>query len=167
MNQRLYNIQSHPEYGFYTGILANQHQALMSEDVLIEFDTEGNHVQTTYRELPERLWMVGVLKALNEMPADTAIVQKDNHVSLVEWQVQIGFVSRTISVKKFFLSESCTGIDDLPGEYLDFLENPEAFDEEEQEYLPEEIQGWEESRDFVFYWGNDYYMNEAGEVHSS
>jgi hypothetical protein len=167
MNQRLYNIQSHPEYGFYAGILANQHQVVMGEDILIEFDLEGNHLQTTYRELPERAWMVGVLKALNEMPSDTAIVQKDNLVSLEEWQAQMGFVLQTISVKGFFLSESWTGIDDLPSTYQDFLENPEEFDEEDQEYYPEDIQAWRESGDFVFYWFNDYYMNEAGAVHSS
>jgi hypothetical protein len=59
------------------------------------------------------------------------------------------------------------GIEDVPWHHLEFLANPSAFEEEEQANLPTRIQEWLDRGDFVLWWGNDYDVNNHGEVVSS
>jgi hypothetical protein len=78
---------------------------------------------------------------------------------------QLGFVPCEIAIRKFESEEAC--IYDLPGEYVQFLENPEAYSEEDRQAFEGYIQRWRQAKDFVLEFCNEYWMNASGEVTSS
>ena len=90
---------------------------------------------------------------------------------LAEVKSQMGFVPGRICIQKFFLEEDYTGIQDLPEHFLDYLNNKddgEVYDPETKESYEEIIAEWKKKNNFVFWWGNDYYIDgETGEVESS
>jgi len=52
----------------------------------------------------------------------------------------------------------------LPGEYVQFLENPEAYSPEDRQVFEGYIQKWREVNDFVLAHDQEYWMNAAGVV---
>jgi hypothetical protein len=75
---------------------------------------------------------------------------------------RLGFVPCDILIRKFESEEA--GIFDLPGEYVQFLENAEEYSEEDRQAFEAYIQKWRQARDFVLVYNEEYWMNEAGEV---
>ena len=161
-NHRLYNIQNSEIY-FHTGHLENGNQVLMGiqfpDIALLEFDPQGNYLSIAARGIPKQFLSVrnGIYWA------DDIVLQ----ALIKNWQDEIGFIPGTISVKPFFLPDQWIGIQDLPDHYLEFLNQPENYDEERRLQLQEDIRQWRESGDFVLYWSEDYYLNQEGEVESS
>ncbi len=81
---------------------------------------------------------------------------------------RLGVSPATIQVRAFHLDDYPIGIDPYP----DFLEqvkdDPGSIeDEEEREELLEALRNWEANGEFVFWWGNDLYVDGTGKVVSS
>jgi len=75
---------------------------------------------------------------------------------------QLGFVPGEIVICKFESEEA--GIHDLPGEYVQFLENPEEYSAQDRQAFEGYIQKWRQAKDFVLAFYEEYWMNESGEV---
>lgn len=161
-SKRLYNIQNDAVY-FHTGRVKNGNQVLMGvlmpELVMVEFDGDGNYLGITTREIPKQF-----LSVINDIYRIEGYIQS----ALIEnWQDEIGLMPGTISVKKFFLPDRWIGIQDLPDHFQEILDQPEVYDEEFRREIQDEMKQWLDSGNFVFWWGNDYYLNQEGEVESS
>lgn len=88
--------------------------------------------------------------------------------ALRAWQRELGFEPQAIRVQQFELEDVGLGIEELPGHYIDFLEDPYAeTDPEERAALLESIRIWLEEGSFVLYWGNDLWLDGSGHVTSS
>jgi hypothetical protein len=153
-----YRIQNNGDH-FYCGKLKNGNQALMGVQrprlTMVEFDANGKFVQVSFREATSA---EGNVKAEAE---------DQLNIELLIWQKEVGFKPRTISVKPFFLSDLWIGIKDLPDHYQEVLDNPEKFDEQRRQVLEEDIHNWYDDGNFVFYWDEEYYLDEEGELESS
>jgi len=86
---------------------------------------------------------------------------------LDKWATEIGLTRDVITVKQFSLPELYMEIKNLPDFYEAVLNGADDFDEEEHEALLEDIQQWRNDGDFVFVWGNELWMNQAGEIEST
>lgn len=78
---------------------------------------------------------------------------------------QIGFAPGDIAVRKFESEE--VGIYDLPGDYVQFLENRATYSEEDQKAFDEYIEKWRHSNCFVLDLTVEHWMSAEGEVESS
>ena len=78
---------------------------------------------------------------------------------------QIGFVPGEIAIRKFDSEEA--GIYDLPGEYVEYLENRETYSEEDKRWFDEYIRKWREGNCFVLGYCEEHWMSESGEVEHS
>jgi hypothetical protein len=58
-------------------------------------------------------------------------------------------------------------IQDLPGEYEEFLQGPEAYSPEGREAFEGYTRQWRQSGSFVLEFPEQYWMSAAGEVESS
>ena len=86
--------------------------------------------------------------------------------SIEAWKTEMNFRGATIKVKKFFSQELYVGIQDYPPDFDDTLSNPKSSDEEKRS-ARESIKMWKKEREFVFWWGNDYWLDKSGEVVAS
>ncbi len=145
----LYPIQTHEEYGFFAGLGGDGRPVLMLatdfEILAIFFDSNGNLTEIQKRTVPRFHYAE----------------------ALPSWQKEMNFKPGTIRVKKFFLPEYEAGIEDLPEHLAEFLANPEGYEKDERDRLSEFIQGWIQRGQFVFLWGNDYWVDNTGEVTDS
>jgi len=148
-SDHLYTVQSDPHYGILAG-QSTGHQWLISENpdghLLVKFGPSG--------ELTEPL----LLKA--DQP-------KQRAERLEDWKAEVGFETKPIRIRKFYLDRYQLGIADLPSGMQEAVDSPDEFDEEELEMVMADIDGWLKDGQFVLKWGNEYYMNAAGEVESS
>jgi hypothetical protein len=78
---------------------------------------------------------------------------------------RIGFVPGDIAVRKFESEEA--SIEDLPGEYQEFLMKREAYSEEDRQAFDGYIREWRERNCFVLEFTEQYWMSESGEVEHS
>jgi hypothetical protein len=78
---------------------------------------------------------------------------------------RIGFVPCDIAVGKFESEEA--SIEDLPGEYLEFLQNREAYSEEDRQAFEGYIREWRRRNCFVLVFYEQYWMSASGEVEHS
>jgi len=62
-----------------------------------------------------------------------------------------------------FESEEAS-IEDLPGEYQEFLENREKYSKEDQKWFDGYIEKWRGRNCFVLDFYEQYWMSESGEV---
>ena len=158
--ERRYAIQTHDSYGFYTGLTPNDEQVLMGlfcpDLVAFYFDREGNLLRTDRRPVP---FFQGVTPPYN-------IYDKRIPPLIKAWQKEIGFRSATIQVKKFFSHKPYIGIEDYPAHFQEILSDPDA-DEEEKADVRDSMVSWDKDGQFVLQWGNDYWLDESGEVVSS
>jgi hypothetical protein len=112
-------------------------------------------IQILVRDKPELHTQVVWLRTYDE---------KVGH-QLAELKERIGFVAGEIAVRKFESEEAA--IFDLPGEYVQFLENRETSSEEDQKWFDGYIRKWRERNCFVLEFCVEYWMSEDGEVESS
>ena len=72
-------------------------------------------------------------------------------------------------MREFHLPDDSLAVYRLPGHYQDFLDNPSApyFDQEMRQAYPESIARWRKEGRFVLEWGNDYWLDNSGEVTDS
>ena len=82
------------------------------------------------------------------------------------WKAEHGFRPSTIRVKQFFSVKHGAGIEEYPTHFTEILEDP-ASDDVEKADIRASMESWDEDGNFVLYWGNDYWLNESGEVVSS
>jgi hypothetical protein len=78
---------------------------------------------------------------------------------------RIGFAPCDIAVRKFESEEA--SIQDLPGEYQEFLENREAYSEEDRRAFEGYIREWGRANSFVLEFSEQYWMSASGEVEHS
>src|SRR5262249_18458043 len=114
-----------------------------------------------------------------ERGVGTSIYDERIEPELLSWQEELRFQPATIGVHKFVvLDESGSrdetayeqdgiGIQDYPASFYDTLANPDAHTEEEREHVLEALPRWEESGQFVLWWGNDYWFDGTGECVAS
>jgi hypothetical protein len=78
---------------------------------------------------------------------------------------RIGFSPGDILIQKFSDDEVYAGIDDLPGEYEQFLQSPESADEADRAAMEDAIREWRAAGWYVLvFWGGEYWMSAEGEV---
>jgi hypothetical protein len=78
---------------------------------------------------------------------------------------KIGFVPADIAVAKFESEKA--SIQDLPGRYEEFLDDPQAYPPEDREAFEGLIRQWRQSGSFVLEFSEEYWISAAGEVESS
>ncbi len=158
-HERRYPIRSHDGYFFYTGRTPDNGQVLMGllcpDLVAFHFDLDGKLLRSGRRPVP---FFQGV----------TAYDIYDERIPpLIEaWQKEMRLRPATIKVKKFFSEEHGIGVEDYPSHFHEILSDPDA-DEEEKADVRESMESWDEDGQFVLLWGNDYWLDESGEVVSS
>jgi len=153
------------DYVFDTGRNAKNEQIIIGilapNIIVLQFTDEGN------------------LHNVNKFPA--TVISDDIHPYdtygyafddlLMQVKSQLGFVSAPVSMREFFLEQDGIGIQELPDHYLDYLnnkDNEDIYDLESKESYESLIVDWRVKNNFVFYWGNDYYIDGVtGEIESS
>lgn len=157
---RLYSIQSHEGYGFYTGLTTSNEQVLIGlhcpNIVALRFDVDGNLLGTEQRPIP--------FLQRGEPPYN--IYHELLPQLIEEWKKEMQMSVATIKVKRFALDEYDVFVEDYPSHFQEILSDPDANDEEKEDIL-ESIKLWDEDGQFVLQWGNDFWLNDTGEVVSS
>lgn len=167
----LYAVQPDQEY-FDAGKTIDGRQVLMGlycpEIVAIFFDASGNVIGHEARRL-EFLRKSSVIvdgEPIEGMVGVYDIYDERIPARIVAWQEELGYRPDTIRVKRFFLEELGIGIEDYPAHFDEVLADP-AESGAEKEQVRESMRLWDADGQFVLYWGNDYWLNEFGEVVSS
>jgi hypothetical protein len=142
---------------FRTGLVSDRRQVVMGllcpYLVAVFFDPEGNLLGTQKRDLP----------FMREQQPPYNIYDKRVEDHLRRWQEEIGYSPKTIKVKRFMIPEG-VGIEDLPGEYQEVLDNPSQFEEGTKQDYAEWTRLWQATGQFVFWWAKDYWMSREGAV---
>ncbi len=161
---RLYPVRSNKYYGFYAGQLPDMRQALAALDssknlLVVIFDRGGNVVDVQRKSLAA---------SLNLPPEEWYMTVND--AELHEYlHNQFGFTPELIRVKAFLVPEEGLSVHAFPSHYDVFLADPmeRVFDDFDRENYPGMIRGWIAEKAFVLDWGNDYWLDDEGEVASS
>lgn len=157
---------------FDAGMTGDGRQVLMGLDcpdlVAIFFDAAGDLIRHEARHL-EFLQRSGLI--VDGEPIEGAVGYYDIDDErilhrIVAWQEELQFRSTTIRVKRFFLDELGIGIEDYPSHFGEILVDPGASDEEKRD-LRDSMRLWDADGQFVLHWGNDYWLDDSGEVTSS
>ena len=157
---RLYSIQSLEGYGFYTGLTPKSEQVLMGlfcqNLIALRFDVDGSLLGVEQRQIP---FFQGVAPPYN--------ICGDQLQPLIdEWKKEMPLTDAAIKVKKFMLGNHDVFIEDYPSHFHEILSDPDVSDEEKADIF-ESIKIWDEDGQFVLQWGNDFWLDETGEVVSS
>ena len=67
-----------------------------------------------------------------------------------------------IAVRRFESDEAC--VQDLSGEYEEYLQSPESFSPEEREALAEDLAAWRREGNFALAWHGEYWLSRDGRV---
>jgi hypothetical protein len=171
MNERLYRFR--PDQAVFETGTAQGKQLLLAnnyglQEILLHwFAADGEFlelervpippgpIQITVRDKPELHAQVVWLRSYKE---------KVEH-QLAELKERIGFVPGEIAVRKFQSDEA--GIQDLPGEYEEFLMKRDDYSEEDQRYFDGYIREFRNRNCFVLEFCEQYWMSADGEVEHS
>lgn len=158
---RLYQLQSHPFSGFYTGRTKSGQQVLIGQYynaiLIILFTMQG-----TLEAVKKHVFL-----DTQRVPLDLTPYEREQfQASLYTQMHALDFIEQPITLQEFFTSPG-VGIEPFPSYCFDFLADENAFPPEEQKWYRDLIHQWQEKENFVFYWGNDYYCNKSGEITSS
>jgi hypothetical protein len=85
---------------------------------------------------------------------------------ITAWQQELPFRPATIRVRRFRLHELGVGIEDHPDHFGWILDDPQSSDEEKDD-VRDSMRLWEADGQFVLHWGDDYWLDDTGEVTSS
>jgi hypothetical protein len=158
--ERSYPIKTHEPYGFWTGLTPGNKQVLMGllcpNLVAFFFDAGGTLLAVEQRPLALFQGVAPPYDIYDErIPGEVA-----------SWQSEMGLRPAPIKVKKFFTQEPYAGIEDYPDHFGEVLSDPEAG-RAEKEDVCESMRLWDKDGQFVLQWGNDYWLDDTGEVVSS
>lgn len=160
-----YKLQSHLEYGWVTGHVADGRPAIVGQDgsavLAILFSSTGERAGVVIREVPP-------LPESFDDNDDTN--DDDDHPQTImsRLQEELGFVEGTIEIQPFDLADHgrVLGLSRMPEELEEYLSDPSEFDDEERQELAEQVRDWKRSGDFVLRWNEDYWCGPEGIVHS-
>jgi hypothetical protein len=161
---RLFPIRSNKYYGYYAGRLAGKRQALAALDVrknlvLAVFDQQGDLLEVKRRTPAPSLKRRPEKKYL-------AVNDREFHEYLHK---EFRFKAGRIKVNAFLIAAEGLAVHAFPYHYQEFLKNPygKIFDNADRDYYPKLIREWIADKAFVLDWGNDYWLDNNGEVTSS
>jgi hypothetical protein len=161
-----YTIQNNEIY-YWTGRDRNHQQVmlgLLAPDILIyRFDMDGNYLKC------ERAALINNPKKDDETGIyvlDSTFMARFSS-ELVKVKHLIGYQARTIRINEFFDLEHYVGILPYPSDYQNFLDSPDGFSDEEKRIYESHVSRWDKDGNFVFCWGEEYWMNSEGEIESS
>jgi hypothetical protein len=159
-HERRYPIQSHDAYSFYTGFSLSNEQVLVGVYcptlVALWFDVDGSLLRTSHLPIP-----------FFQRATPPYDIYDDRLPPLIEaWKQDMELRPATIKVKKFFAEQWHIGIEDYPAHFEEVLSDP-AADEDEKADMRDSMELWDKDGQFVLLWGNDYWLNDSGEVVSS
>jgi hypothetical protein len=168
---RLYAIQ--PVQGYFdVGMTGDGRQVLMGlscpDLVAVFFDPAGDLLGVERRQM-DFLQCGGVLvdgKPIEGAVGDYNIYDRRIPPRLLAWQDEVDFRPATIRVKRFFIPELGIEIEDYPEHFGEILDDPNSSDEEKAD-VRDSMETWDADGQFVLYWGNDYWLDDTGEVVSS
>jgi hypothetical protein len=164
-----YKLASDNAYGWYTGVMKDGNQALLGLDINAEicvvFDLDGRMIHTIERCFDQ-----------NGTPSERPITDwpfflTDLGRQKVEqrfhlWLRETIASEQPIIVQEFDIAERFIGIEPMPGDYIEFLDNPDSVDEEDRPELAAIIDDWKARGFYVFWWNEYYWMNPDGSVNS-
>jgi hypothetical protein len=75
---------------------------------------------------------------------------------------RLGFQAGDIAVQRFESDEAC--IQELSGEYEEYLQSPELFTPEEREALAGDLEAWRRKGYFALVWYDEYWISRDGRV---
>ena len=81
---------------------------------------------------------------------------------LAALKARLEFRAADITVRRFESDEAC--IQELAGEYEEYLESPESFSPEEREALAEGLEAWRRKGYFALVWYEEYWLSRDGRV---
>jgi hypothetical protein len=162
-----------PEQGYFdAGMTGDGRQVLMGlycpDLVAIFFDASGDLICHEARHL-EFLQRSGVIvdgEPIEGMVGYYDIYDERIPRRIVAWQGGLQFRSTTIRVKRFFLGELGIGIEDYPSHFGEILDDPGSSDEYKDD-VRDSMRLWDADGQFVLHWGNDYWLDDSGQVTSS
>jgi hypothetical protein len=148
---RLYTLNLNGHYDFHTGSIKDGLQVLASHYhpllLIIVFDQDGN-----LKEVLERNFV------------EEGVPVRDDKALLQQWLGSMGFEEAPIIVREFFLPDKKIGVRELTDGMYDFLNDPSQFSEVEAENYQQWIPGWKASKEFVFWWHQDFWCDAEGYI---
>jgi hypothetical protein len=125
------------------------------------FDASGKLTEVRIRPLPFRA------RAMRE--GGPYLIEdpdfQDRYIAQAQiWGAELGFSEQSIVIERFAFPEFDLGIENLPRHMQHFRSNPDESSEEDKRELPKMIEEWIAEGNFVFWWGNDYYLDKEGEI---
>jgi hypothetical protein len=162
--QRRYTIQSVDAVSFLPGHTSAGEQAILgipgSFLVAAFFGTQGDFLRHESRHLPQCSAGLAMLSG-----EDRKSLRKQLWAMLGAWKVELGLTPGTIVVSRFSIPEVGVELADLPDYLQDHLEHPDREpDEDLRRELAKSVIEWRRLGRFVLRWGNEYWLNSAGEV---
>jgi hypothetical protein len=167
-----YAIKAEDTHCMYSGLTRDGRQVLMGLYypcvVAVFFDSDGR-LMDVHRRQPSYL---KPQEDLHDM-YNSRITEE-----ALAWQVELGFESAVIRVRKFFVPDNPKfakdpfwtrdgiGIEDYSDHFADILSEPNASAEDKEDVL-ESLKRWDEEGLFVLWWGNNYWLNKDGEFVAS
>jgi hypothetical protein len=150
--KQLFPVRGDPERGFYAGSLPGNRQGLIttgaSGDLLVAaFNAAGSLLDVTRRDDPSLDFCDDAFRAYLAR--------------------EFGFEPGLIRVKAFRLPEDGLAVYPIDPLWQEFLENPHglAFDDDDRDSLPEVIEQWNASGQFVLECcGCDFWLDGTGKV---
>jgi hypothetical protein len=146
--EKLYPIQYHEYYGITAGLMDGKQvliRFMPNGFLLLTFSDSGDLVNTD---------------VVPYTPGSTREAEEERIKRRVNRD-------KPTLVKKFFLEKPHLGIEDLPSNLREEIEEWDNLDDEEQEYYADLIRSWEADEQFVLQWDGEYYVNKHGKVVSS
>lgn len=169
--RRLYSIR--PDSGYFdVGVTDDGRQVLMGpwlpDLVAVFFDASGNLVGRESRR-PGFLHNRGVV--VDGSPVEGSVESLDVNdprtlASIAAWQGELGFQPATIRVRRFHLDNLGVGIADHPDHLVEILSAPRASDAD-KENARDSLRSWDADGQFVLRWGEEFWLDDAGEVVAS
>ena len=176
-DDRLYRIQPHCSASwilFMAGTTPDGRQLLLGPHnralVAIWFSPTGEMESVERKASPEEVRPSGhsPLPPVGAKGRTAALIQqarqRDEAVrnAAVAWAEQLGLIPGPILVRRFFLDDAMIGISDPAVAYARLFAGSDAFESEE-----EGLACWEESGEYVLWWGREYFMNHQGKAVST
>jgi hypothetical protein len=169
LNYRLYPIQ-HDQGVFDTG-LAQGKQLLLAntvDEILLHwFAPTGEFLELERYPIPNevpgrRVWDTKTGTVISETASGYwAKVERE----MTALKQRIGFIPGDIAILKFQSEEAC--IEDLPGEFEEFLMKREEYSEPDKKAFDKYIEDWRRGNCFVLEFTEQYWMSAEGEVEHS
>lgn len=153
----LYTLDSAPSYFWYTGRLLDRQVFWgIANDWFVEitFADDGHLLEERHTQLKrsELLELVGP-------EAGETLLHRGT------WGTQVELAP--IKVLRFWIPAIRTGIEDLFETGKESIIEPESFSELELSDIEDSIQIWQERKQFIFWFDNEYYMSRGGKVEAS